>query len=642
MSAPGIRVLLADDDRSMREALADTLSAQPGIAVLRVADDHAGAVRLAAELRPDVVLMDVRMPAGNAPGTVREVRTNAPSTAVLALSAFEDHECVLEMLAAGAAGYLLKGTPGDEIVEAVQRASRGQFSMPVDLTARCVGAVLRDRDNCRRMEAELRRSEETFHDLVDSAPTGIVLVGPDDRIRLVNAGTDRIFGRAMRELIGQPVSTLLPARYHKSFADWLANARSTPADESLGAATELAGVRGDGTEFPVAVEMRSLRLGGEQLVAVFLRDLGTLDVAEMHYRHLLESAPDAIVIVDGAGRIKLVNGQAEQLFGYRRGELLGQPLELLIGRPVEMYLRRWNAQPPLPQPERAAEPGIELTGRRKDGTEFPADVGLSPMRDECGFFVVAAIRDRTEQRRYELALEQSFRLLRESDREHQLLLTHLVRAQEDERKRIAAGIHDDPLQAITAASLRLQQLRRRLRTPEDRSVLAKVEETVQQALGRLRHLIFDLQPPTADGGLVANLTSYLEQLRSDAGVNYTVDNRLRVEPGADAQIIAYRIAQEALTNIRRHARASTVAIRLSTVDDGCLVAISDDGVGYQPATESTPGHLGLPLMAERAQIAGGWCRIESAPGRGSTVEFWIPHTADTRDSERQDAETHAR
>jgi PAS domain S-box-containing protein len=640
VSTPGIRVLVADDDRSMREALADTLSAQPGIVVLGVADDHADAVRQAAELRPDVVLVDVRMPAGTAPGTVREVRTNAPGTAVLALSAFEDHECVLEMLAAGAAGYLLKGTPGDEIVEAVQRASRGQLSMPVDLSARCAGAVLRDRDNYRRVEAELRRSEETFHDLVDSAPTGIVLVGPDDRIRLVNAGTDRIFGRAVRELIGQPASTLLPARYHKSFADSLAHARSTRADESSGAATELAGVRGDGTEFPAAVDMRSLRLAGEQMVAVFLRELGTLDVAEMHYRQLLESAPDAIVIADGAGRIKLVNGQAELLFGYRRGELLGQPLELLIGRPVEMYLRRWNAQLP-PLPEHAAEPAIELTGRRKDGTDFPADVGLSPMRDERGFFIVAAIRDRTEQRRYELALEQSFHQLRQSHREHQLLLTHLVRAQEDERKRIAAGIHDDPLQAITAASLRLQQLRRRVRTPDDRNVLAKVEETVQEALGRLRHLVFDLRPPTADGGLVANLTLYLEQLRSETGINYTVDNRLRVEPGADTQIIAYRIAQEALTNIRRHARASTVAIRLSTVDEGCFVAISDDGIGYQPNKEPTPGHLGLPLMAERAQIAGGWCRMESAPGRGSTVEFWIPHTADAHDSERQDAETHA-
>ena len=232
-------------------------------------------------------------------------------------------------------------------------------------------------------------------------------------------------------------------------------------------------------------------------------------------------------------------------------------------------------------------------------------------------------------------------MLLKSDRQRQLLLTQLVRAQEDERKRIAAGIHDDPLQAVTAASLRLQQLRRRLRAPADRELLAMVEETVQQAIGRLRHLTFDLQPPPADLGLVASLTAYLEQLRSDTGATYTVDNRLRFEPSADVQLLVYRIAQEALANIRRHARARTVTVRLTTVDDGCLVVISDDGIGYQPGLEPTPGHLGVPLMVERAQIAGGWCRIEGTPGSGTTVEFWIPHTADTLHGELQDAETYA-
>ncbi|MGY1708306.1 PAS domain S-box protein [Geodermatophilus sp. SYSU D00758] len=637
MSTTRVRVLVADDDRSIRDALADILDSLPGTVVLGVADDHADAVRRAAELHPDVVLVDMRMPAGTGPDTVREIRARAPGTAVLALSAFEDHEHVLEMLAAGAAGYLLKGTPGEEIVEAVERASRGQLSMAVDLSARCVGALLRDRTECRRAIADLRRSEETFHDLVDFVPAAVVLVGPDDRIRLVNAGTHRIFGRSTRELIGQPASTLLPRRHHTAFADWVANARSAPGDEPLVPPAELAGVRGDGTEFPVTVTMKFMRLGGEQLVAVFLRALGAADAAGPHAPHLPESASDALVIVDGAGRVTLVNGQAERLFGYGSDELLGQPLELLLGGPVETYVRRWGTPHPSPQ-EQVAEPGGELTGRRKDGTVFPADVAFSPVRDERGPSIAATIRDRTEQRRHELALEHSFHLLRKSDREHQLLLTHLVRAQEDERKRIAAGIHDDPLQAITAASLRLQQLRRRLHAPADRELLATVEETVQQAIGRLRHLTFDLQPPPAERGLVANLTGYLEQLRSDTGTAYTVDNRLRFEPSADVQLIVYRIAQEALTNIRRHARAGTVAVRLSTVDDGCLVAIADDGVGYQPVVESTPGHLGVPLMVERAEIAGGWCRIESAPGRGTTVEFWIPHTADVLHGVRQAAE----
>ncbi|MGY1736647.1 PAS domain S-box protein [Geodermatophilus sp. SYSU D00684] len=640
MSAAVVRLLVADDDRAMRDALADTLVSHPGIVLLGVADDHADTVRQAAELRPDVVLVDMRMPGGTGPDTAREVRARSPGTAVLALSAFEDHGLVLEVLAAGAAGYLLKGTPGTEIVEAVQRAGRGQLSMPVDLGTRFARALLRDREDHRRAAAELRHSEEAFHDLVDAVPAAVVLVGPDDRIRLVNAGTDRVFGRVRRELTGKPATTLLPPRYHGTLADRLFHARSAPPDEAPGPAAELAGVRGDGTEFPVAVTTRSLHLGGESLVAVFLRDLGTPDAVDTHHRYVPQSAPDALVAVDTAGRVELVDEQAELLFGYGPGELLGRPLELLLDGPVETYVRRWSGPPP-PRAERGTEPGVELTGRRSDGTGFPADVVFSRLRDGHRSLVAATIRDRTEQRRSELALERSFQLLRKSDHEHQLLLTHLVRAQEDERKRIAAAIHDDPLQAITAASLRLQQLRRRLSTPAERDLLAVVEETVQQAIGRLRHLTFDLQPPSTELGLVANLTGHLEQLRSDTGTTFTVTNRLRSEPSADVQLIVYRIAQEAFTNIRRHARARTVTVRLSTVDDGCLVAISDDGVGYQPDTESVPGHLGLPLMVERAQIAGGWCRIESAPGRGTTVEFWIPHTADALHGARQDEETHA-
>ena len=89
--------------------------------------------------------------------------------------------------------------------------------------------------------------------------------------------------------------------------------------------------------------------------------------------------------------------------------------------------------------------------------------------------------------------------------------------------------------------------------------------------------------------------------------------------------LIYRTAQEALMNVRKHARAKTVHVQLLGLDEGCLVRIVDDGQGYNPLeVESRPGHLGLSLIQERAQIAGGWCRIESAPGAGTTVEFWVP------------------
>ncbi|HEX6471510.1 MAG TPA: PAS domain-containing sensor histidine kinase [Streptosporangiaceae bacterium] len=340
------------------------------------------------------------------------------------------------------------------------------------------------------------------------------------------------------------------------------------------------------------------------------------------FRQLVESSPDAMVITDRAGRIRLVNAEAEHLFGYERRQLLGGPLgRLLPDHPL-------TASPPerAGPREEAGGHGLELVARHSDGRQFPVDVGASPLDTDEGPMIVMTVRDITEARRAQLTLERSLELLEASGQDCRSLLTHLVRAQEDERARIAAGLHDDTIQVITAASLRLQQLRRRLREPSDLEVLDRLEETVKLSLTRLRQVIFDLRPPDLNhGDLAAVLRNYLDQMRAEAGVDYSLENDLTATPPADTTVFIYRIAQEALMNVRKHARASRVHVQLLGLDDGCLVRIADDGVGYDPlAVETRPGHLGLTLIQERAEIAGGWSRVESAPGAGTTVEFWVP------------------
>jgi PAS domain S-box-containing protein len=637
MSTTGLRVLVADDDRSVREALADLVSTQSDLDLLAVAEDHAETVRLATRLRPDVVIMDVRMPAGSGQDTLHRIRTESPGTAVIALSAFEDHESVIAMLASGAAGYQVKGSSDGELLEVVRRASRGQLSIPVDLFMRSFRGVLRDRDAARHVDLRSRPDEEMFHELLDRAPLGVVLVSPDGRIRLANAEAERVFRRGLSHLSGQSAAVLLARRFHNDFLTLLTAARDEGSEDPP--AAEVAGLRGDSTEFPALIDVRVLTLGEERLAAVFVRSIGDAHEGGAPHQHGNELSTDSLIVIDADGQIELVDAQAETLFAYPQDELLGRSISLLIpGREMAVYLReRVTTTDPH---ARAGRPGAALTGVRRNGTEFPVQVGLSVMRRDQRCLVVATLRDLSEQQRNERVLERSLHVLQDMGRDHQLLLSHLVRAQEEERMRIAAGIHDDTLQAITAASLRLQQLRRRLQHPADITLLARLEETVQLSISRLRHLTFDLQPPASQGGLVSSLTGYLDQLRADTGVDVDMDNGLRTELSEESVVIAYRIAQEALNNVRTHAHARAVSLRLRSVDDGCLVTVEDDGVGYQPQqTESKPGHLGLTLMQERAQIAGGWCRIESAPGSGTTVEFWIPrdNEAAREDQPRPDA-----
>jgi PAS domain S-box-containing protein len=342
------------------------------------------------------------------------------------------------------------------------------------------------------------------------------------------------------------------------------------------------------------------------------------------FHELFESFPYAMVIVDRAGRIRQANAQAASLFGYGRERLRDEPVQVLFpDQPVPLFA---HDRPGQQNQAGVSDRQLELAGRRSDLSQFPAEVSIIPIHTQHGPAVVVTVRDITEAQRARFILEQSLATLASQDWDRQSLLDHLVRAQEEERSRIAADIHDDTIQVIAAANLRLQRLRHRLHDPAEVRTLDKVEESLQLSLSRLRQLIFNLRPTSLeDGNLGAALRSYLEQMRSETGIAYHLDDRLMTKIPVSSCVLIYRTALEALTNVRRHARAATVRVELADLGHGCLVRIADDGAGYEPADmENRQGHLGLLLMRERPQIAGGWCRIESAPGAGTTVEFWVP------------------
>ena len=333
---------------------------------------------------------------------------------------------------------------------------------------------------------------------------------------------------------------------------------------------------------------------------------------------------DAMLVVTPSGQIIQANAPAEALFGFEGDELAGQSARRLFpGQPLGL-------RPPrgAPAPGVGTQRCCELVGQRADASQFPAEVQAIAITTSAGPASVLTIRDITEQQRAQFVLELGLDVLHAADREREALLGHLIRAQEDERARIAAAIHDDTIQVLAAASLQAGQLRLRLRDPGPLQILARLERTLTLSMARLRQLIFDLRPVVADNGSVAaTLRAYLEDMRADTGITYRLDDTRTAQATVSANTVIYRTAREALTNVRKHARAATVRVHLADVAHGLLARITDDGVGYSPAdVEDRAGHLGLILMRERVQTVGGWCRIESAPGAGTTVEFWVPLT----------------
>jgi signal transduction histidine kinase len=287
--------------------------------------------------------------------------------------------------------------------------------------------------------------------------------------------------------------------------------------------------------------------------------------------------------------------------------------------------------------------------RLSDGRQVPVDLRMSaegpigePDDRQAGGGVIVAIDVQGESGRSRAALEARLRRLGEAEQEQERLLGDLIRSQERERARIAAGVHDDTLQVITAAMLRLQQLRRRLDDPDALEVLARLEESIALAADRLRRLIFDFRPPALERlGLPAAVRDALSRMHDDTGIEVRLDNRLTAEPPLPARVLLYRIIQEALVNVGKHAGADRVEVTLEHSGGGYLARVSDDGVGlpagngHRHAPE--PGHLGLVLMRERATFAGGWFRLDSTPGAGTAISIWIPRSADLETTPRPPA-----
>jgi len=232
--------------------------------------------------------------------------------------------------------------------------------------------------------------------------------------------------------------------------------------------------------------------------------------------------------------------------------------------------------------------------------------------------------DITPQKEAEDQLRASLEDVKQMVAQRRDLAQLLETAQEEERRRIAADIHDDPIQVMSAVEMRLQLM---LDRPErvDAHELGELAEELRSAIDRLRNLLFELRPVALDlEGLTPAIEMYLEHAAKDLGWTWEVLDELDREPLPEARVAFYRIAQEAVANVRKHANASHVEVRLSSTDGGLLLRVVDDGDGFDPNETPLPGHLGLATVTERAELAGGWCRIESRLSEGSVIECWMP------------------
>jgi PAS domain S-box-containing protein len=322
---------------------------------------------------------------------------------------------------------------------------------------------------------------------------------------------------------------------------------------------------------------------------------------------LLDAVPDGIVIVDGEGRIRLVNAQTERMFGYERHELLGRPVEMLMAPELASMHRSHRAQWGTNPHVRPMGQGLALWARRRDGSDFAVEISLSPVGGARPPDTIASVRDITER----LHADAELRSARDAV------------AMLEERERIARDLHDTVIQHLFAVGMSLQAVEAQI---TDASVKTRVQWAVDhldETIREVRSVIFGLQTSRGPGGLRARVA----ELAVDATRSLGFEPRVRfdglVDAGVDAETGEQLLTalREALSNVARHAKATRTDVVVEVDDAFVTLRVVDNGVGI--ADGAVRGH-GLANLEARAGALGGTCTIGPANGNGTRVEWRVP------------------
>jgi PAS domain S-box-containing protein len=502
-----------------------------------------------------------------------------------------------------------------------------------------VTAAIRDISVRKAAEKHLARMEGRYRGLLEAAPDAMVVVNTRGEIVLLNVQAEKQFGYSRDELIGQQVKNIIPRGFaERLIADDLRSAEDALAQQ-IGTGIELAALRKDGSEFPIEIMLSPLESAEGILVTAAIRDISVRKAAERHlarmegrYRGLLEAAPDAMVVVNPSGEIVLLNAQAETQFGYSRDELIGQKVTNII---PEGFAERLVADALRSDEDALAQQigtGIELIALRKNGTEFPIELMLSPLESAEGILVTAAIRDITARRAAEAHLLEKVDELNRSNVEL------------GQFAYIASHDLQEPLRMVASyTQLLSRRYKGKLDADADEFIAfavdgaARMQRLIQDLLAYSRvgtkgQELLDTSSEEALGQALVNLRGSIEA----SGALVTHDP-LPAVLADEMQLI--QLFQNLIGNAIKYQSSGIPTVHVSAAKYGgtkWTFSVRDNGLGIDPQyferifgmfqrlhkrEEFAGTGIGLAICKKIVERHGGNISVESEPGHGSTFSF---------------------
>jgi PAS domain S-box-containing protein len=506
--------------------------------------------------------------------------------------------------------------------------------------------TLRDKDDAFQgfsvISRDLTESKESgakYRGLLEAAPDAMVVVDSLGKIVLLNVQAEKQFGYRRDELVGKRVTNIIPVGFaERLIADGTRSAAEA-LEQQIGTGIELAGRRKDGSMFPIEIMLSPLESPEGVLVTAAIRDISIRKAAELNlvqmeerYRGLLEAAPDAMVVVNQEGEVVLLNIQAEKQFGYHRDEMVGQKIENII---PAGFAERLIADALRSKEDAVAQQigtGIELNGRRKDGSEFPIEIMLSPLRSSEGVLVTTAIRDITRRKRAEADLIHKVEALKRSNEE----LGNFAY--------IASHDLQEPLRMVASYT---QLLARRYKGRLDSDADEFISFAVDGA-SRMQRLIRDLLSysrvqTTGKDLLDTSSEDALDQAQrnlrgalEDSGAVITHDPLPNVLAD-EMQLV--QLFQNLVGNAVKYRRSAPVLVHISASarsDQRWIFSVRDNGLGIDSQyferifgmfqrlhkrEEFEGTGIGLAICKKIVERHGGGIMVESTVGRGSNFSF---------------------
>jgi PAS domain S-box-containing protein len=658
-------ILVIDDEPASRELLA-TLLGYHGHSIL-VACDGVQGFSIALAEQPDLIITDILMPEldGYALATrmradpdlaririmfytaldlsaeVRQLAAASGITHIVTKPAEPAAILTMVQAALSSAAQAPPGMPSSELDQAYLRQLTSTLyanieALKAEIQARAQAEAqlqselaqrTRIEDEMRQLNAELSRSQAQLASVIDSAMDAIIAVDESQRITIWNAAAERMFGCPAATARGQLLDSFIPPRYRDRHRDHIhAFGQTGATSRAMGALHPLMGLRADGAEFPIEASISQVAIGGRQLYTVILRDITArvraetaLRTSEERFSKAFQIGPVAMVISTVADdRILDVNHSFLRQFGHMRQALLGQT-SAALGLWANLDDR---AQLVGLLEQHGAVRDLEVTIHTAGGAARDVLLSADTLQLDGELCLITSLYDISERKQGEQELRSTSRQLQDLSR-------RLVALQEAERRHLARELHDEIGQMLTGLNLLLETGS----AFSHAALVARLREAqavVTDLTARVRTLSLDLRPSMLDDlGLLPALLWHFERYTAQTQVHVVFKHR-GLDQSLDPllAIAVYRVVQEALTNVARHAQAGEAVVAVWTNAHQVVVSIEDQGRGFDlDAALAARRSSGLAGMQERVGLLGGRMMIDSAPGQGTRVLAELPLSA---------------